>query len=106
MFLSTLVKLWPFLDVECLTILSLRSLGYFLERILVSLYDATVSDVSPSSSLAARDILFFHDDEDVFKCCVSPVKCPLRRGVKRDGYIHNRGGGELLPYNRLMGMCC
>ena len=81
--------------------MSLRSLGYFLERTLVSLYDATVSDVSPS---LLGTFYFLHHDEDVFKCCVSAVNCPLRRGAWRDGYIHNRG--EVLPYNRLIGMCC
>ena len=85
--LSTLVKSWPLFDVECAAILSLRSLGYFLERTLVFLYDATVSDVSPS---LLETFYFLHHDEDVFKCCVSAVKCPLRRGARRDGYIHGR----------------
>ena len=79
MFLSTLVKSWPFLDVECPAILSLRSLGYFLERTLVSLYDATVSDVSPS----LLGTFYFCN---TMKMCLSVVSllCNVPRGGERE----------------------
>ena len=90
-FLSTLVKSWPLFDVECPAILSLRSLGYFLERTLVSLYDATVADVSPS---LLRTFYFLHHDG--MKMCLSVVSllwnvpCGVERGEMA---IFTTGGG-------------